>query len=189
MVWVFVPCCVISCPSSCFPSLVISFTCPWWATCVISLQVFPLSAFGPCTILVFVFGLKLSFSFSSCLSACLAIGSSLFDIRDSKRRSKRDTDVEGDSNGEKTGVLFSVIWRDPAALCLIFFFSVFCLGRFTNPKCLYLTSWEWHSTIKLSLWHVYSRLRQILLILPFKKCLIVLKLWIWCEVQLHRNGW
>ena len=121
MVWVFVPCCVISCPSSCFPSLVISFTCPWWATCVISLQVFPLSAFGPCTILVFVFGLKLSFSFSSCLSACLAIGSSLFDIRDSKRRSKRDTDVEGDSNGEKTGVLFSVIWRDPAALCLIFF--------------------------------------------------------------------
>ena len=45
-----------------------------------------------------------------------------------------------------------------AALCLDFliFSPCCCSGRFTNPKCVYLMSWEWDSTINYSIFVVHS---------------------------------
>ena len=59
------------------------------------------------------------------------------------RRTERETAVW------RKGVLVFHICRDSAALCLEFLiFSLCCCsGRFTNPKCCYVTSWDWDSTI------------------------------------------
>ena len=73
-------------------------------------------------------------------------------------RRKKKKKMETDSGTERKGLLMSCICRDPAAFCLdILIFSLCCCsGHFTNPKCVYLTSWEWDSTIKYSIFVVRS---------------------------------
>ena len=93
---------------------------------------------------------------------------------------------------ERKGVLVSRICRDPAvAFCLDFLiFSLRCCsGRFNDPKCGYLTSWDWDSTINRLCWCVQEQLGQILLILPFKlNSLWIILIWRELQLALQKNG-
>ena len=56
---------------------------------------------------------------------------------------RRRKQAERESGMGRKVVLVSRICRDPAAPCLDFL----KLGCFTNLKCVYLSSWEWDSTL------------------------------------------
>ena len=71
---------------------------------------------------------------------------------DVARRNKdvrRQEQTEREAGMGRKGVLVSHICREPAVFCLDFLsFSLCCCsGRFTNPTCGYLTSWELDSSL------------------------------------------
>ena len=60
------------------------------------------------------------------------------DAKDVRRRKQ----TEREAGMWRKGVLVSRICRE-----FLIFSLCCCSGRFTNPTCVYLTSWEWDSTI------------------------------------------